>query len=154
MELVCRLLEVSRSGYYEWLGRKPSLRRQKDQELETPAAEPAPALSCPWAGQPVSPDPPAASCSRAHPPPDERDEHLPPRAGVPTKPRPTQDTRTPSRPISFARRFSFDKPDTAWVGDITLYPHRRGLALLRCCGKTFAQSRSSATPSPTASTQI
>ena len=34
MELVCRLLEVSRSGYYEWLGRKPSLRRQKDQELK------------------------------------------------------------------------------------------------------------------------
>ena len=27
---------------------------------ETPAAEPAPALSRPWAGQPVSPDPPAA----------------------------------------------------------------------------------------------
>ena len=34
VELVCRLLEVSRSGYYEWLGRKPSLRRQKDQELK------------------------------------------------------------------------------------------------------------------------
>lgn len=34
MELVCRLLEVSRSGYYEWLGRKPSLRRQQDQELK------------------------------------------------------------------------------------------------------------------------
>ena len=33
-QLVCRLLEVSRSGYYEWLGRKPSLRRQKDQELK------------------------------------------------------------------------------------------------------------------------
>lgn len=44
---------------------------------ETPAAEPAPALSRPWAGQPVSPDPPAAFLlAQAHPPPDERDEHL------------------------------------------------------------------------------
>ena len=34
MEVVCRLLEVSRSGYYEWLGRKPSLRRQQDQALK------------------------------------------------------------------------------------------------------------------------
>ncbi len=47
VELVCRLLEVSRSGYYEWLGRKPSF------------------------------DPPAAFLlAQAHPPPDERDEHL------------------------------------------------------------------------------
>lgn len=44
---------------------------------ETPAAEPASALSRPWAGQPVSPDPPAAFLlAQAHPPPDERDEHL------------------------------------------------------------------------------
>ena len=44
---------------------------------ETPAAEPAPALSRPWAGQPVSPDPPAAFLlAQAHPPPDVRDEHL------------------------------------------------------------------------------
>lgn len=28
------MLEVSRSGYYEWLGRKPSLRRQQDQALK------------------------------------------------------------------------------------------------------------------------
>ena len=34
MEVVCRLLEASRSGYYEWLGRKPSLRRQQDQALK------------------------------------------------------------------------------------------------------------------------
>ena len=40
-------------------------------------AEPAPALSRPWAGQPVSPDPPAAFLlAQAHPPPDVRDEHL------------------------------------------------------------------------------
>ena len=77
MELVCRLLEVSPSGYYEWLGRKPSFAPAEGSGTETPAAEPAPALSRPWAGQPVSPDPPAAFLlAQAHPPPDERDEHL------------------------------------------------------------------------------
>ncbi|MCI9458670.1 MAG: hypothetical protein HFE44_17150 [Oscillospiraceae bacterium] len=31
MELLCRLLKASRSGYYEWLHRKPSAHEQQDQ---------------------------------------------------------------------------------------------------------------------------
>ena len=34
MELLCRLLEISRSGYYEWLHRKPSVRKLHDQALK------------------------------------------------------------------------------------------------------------------------
>ncbi len=33
MEQVCRVLEVSRSGYYGWLERKPGVRSQKNQAL-------------------------------------------------------------------------------------------------------------------------
>ena len=31
---LCRILEVSRSGYYEWLGRPPSVQPDADQQLE------------------------------------------------------------------------------------------------------------------------
>jgi putative transposase len=31
---LCRILEVSRSGYYEWLGRPPSVQPDTDQQLE------------------------------------------------------------------------------------------------------------------------
>lgn len=34
VELLCRLLDFSHSGYYEWLNRKPSLHRQQDQKLK------------------------------------------------------------------------------------------------------------------------
>ncbi|PON09811.1 IS3 family transposase, partial [Candidatus Entotheonella serta] len=30
---MCRVLEVSRSGYYDWLRRAPSLHAQKDEML-------------------------------------------------------------------------------------------------------------------------
>ncbi len=33
MEQVCRELEVSRSGYYDWVNRKPSERSQRNQAL-------------------------------------------------------------------------------------------------------------------------
>jgi transposase InsO family protein len=31
---MCRVLDVSRSGYYDWLGRKPSRRAQEDERLK------------------------------------------------------------------------------------------------------------------------
>ena len=34
IEEMCRLLEVSRSGYYQWLSRGESLRKKKDQVLK------------------------------------------------------------------------------------------------------------------------
>ncbi len=34
MEQVCRELEVSRSGYYDWLKHKPSQRERENQALK------------------------------------------------------------------------------------------------------------------------
>ena len=77
VELVCRLLEVSPQRVLRMAGPQTLFAPAEGSGTETPAAEPAPALSRPWAGQPVSPDPPAAFLlAQAHPPPDERDEHL------------------------------------------------------------------------------
>ncbi len=120
VELVCRLLEVSRSGYYEWMGRKPSLRRQKDQELKRRLLslhQRYPALGLDSLYHLIRPQ---LSCSR------KRIHRLMNEMNI-------SSTRRRAYKATTARRFSFDKPDTAWVGDITYIPHRRGLALLRCC---------------------
>ena len=151
MELVCRLLEVSRSGYYEWLGRKPSLRRQQDPGTETPAEPEPAALSALRLDSLYHLIRPQLSCSRKRiPPPDERDEHLL-HAGVPTS-HDQLKTRTPSRPNLLARRFSFDKPRHRMGRRITyIPPARAGSALLEDFLCTEADRP---TPSPTASSQI
>ena len=33
IKIMCRVLEVSRSGYYAWAGREPSARAREDQRL-------------------------------------------------------------------------------------------------------------------------
>ncbi len=88
MELVCRLLEVSRSGYYEWLGRKPSSRKRIHRLMNEMNI--------------------SSTRRRAY--------------------KATTNSRHahPIAPNLLARRFSFDKPDTAWVGDITYIPTGEG----------------------------
>jgi len=122
VELVCRLLEVSRSGYYEWLGRKPSLRRQKDQELKRRLLslhQRYPALGLDSLYHLIRPQ---LSCSR------KRIHRLMYEMNISSTRRRAYKATTNSRhahpiaPNLLARRFSFDKPDTAWVGDITYIP--------------------------------
>ena len=126
MELVCRLLEVSRSGYYEWLGRKPSLRRQKDQELKRRLLslhQRYPALGLDSLYHLIRPQ---LSCSR------KRIHRLMNEMNISSTRRRAYKATTNSRhahpiaPNLLARRFSFDKPDTAWVGDITYIPTGEG----------------------------
>ena len=126
MELVCRLLEVSRSGYYEWLGRKPSLRRQKDQELKRRLLslhQRYPALGLDSLYHLIRPQ---LSCSR------KRIHRLMYEMNISSTRRRAYKATTNSRhahpiaPNLLARRFSFDKPDTAWVGDITYIPTGEG----------------------------
>lgn len=126
VELVCRLLEVSRSGYYEWLGRKPSLRRQKDQELKRRLLslhQRYPALGLDSLYHLIRPQ---LSCSR------KRIHRLMNEMNISSTRRRAYKATTNSRhahpiaPNLLARRFSFDKPDTAWVGDITYIPTGEG----------------------------
>lgn len=126
MELVCRLLEVSRSGYYEWLGRKPSLRRQQDQELKRRLLslhQRYPALGLDSLYHLIRPQ---LSCSR------KRIHRLMNEMNISSTRRRAYKATTNSRhahpiaPNLLARRFSFDKPDTAWVGDITYIPTGEG----------------------------
>ena len=142
-------LECSAAGIcYEWLGLEALFAPAEDPGTETPAAEPASVIT------PLGLDSlyhlirsrsfPARASIRH---PDEQDEHPPPRAGVPAS-HDQLKTRAPHRAISFFR-FSFDKPDTAWVGDITAIPTGEGYRLCAC---EDAASRSSLPP--TTSTQI
>ena len=126
VELVCRLLEVSRSGYYEWLGRKPSLRRQQDQELKRRLLslhQRYPALGLDSLYHLIRPQ---LSCSR------KRIHRLMNEMNISSTRRRAYKATTNSRhahpiaPNLLARRFSFDKPDTAWVGDITYIPTGEG----------------------------
>ena len=153
MELVCRLLEVSRSGYYEWLGRKPSLRRQKDQELKRRLLslhQRYPALGLDSLYHLIRPQ---LSCSR------KRIHRLMNEMNISSTRRRAYKATTNSRhahpiaPNLLARRFSFDKPDTAWVGDITYIPTGEGW-LYCAVVKDLCTKQIVATPSPTASTQI
>lgn len=126
MELVCRLLEVSRSGYYEWLGRQLSLRRQQDQELKRRLLglhQRYPALGLDSLYHLIRPE---LSCSR------KRIHRLMNELDISSARKRAYKTTTDSRhshpiaPNLLARRFSFDKPDAAWVGDITYIPTDEG----------------------------
>ena len=115
-----------RSGYYEWLGRKPSLRRQKDQELKRRLLslhQRYPALGLDSLYHLIRPQ---LSCSR------KRIHRLMYEMNISSTRRRAYKATTNSRhahpiaPNLLARRFSFDKPDTAWVGDITYIPTGEG----------------------------
>ena len=110
MELLCRSLEVSRSGYYEWLHRKDSAHMQQDQALKRRMLalhQRYPALGLDSLYHMIRKE---LSCSRKR----------------------VYKTTTNSRhahpiaPNLLARHFSFDKPDMAWVGDITYIPTDEG----------------------------
>ena len=120
---------------------------------ETPAAEPASALSRPWAGQLYHLIRPQLSCSR------KRIHRLMNEMNISSTRRRAYKATTNSRhahpiaPNLLARRFSFDKPDTAWVGDITYIPTGEGW-LYCAVVKDLCTKQIVATPSPTSSTQI
>ena len=126
MELLCRLLEVSRSGYYEWLHRKPSLRQQQNQALKRRLLalhQRYPALGLDSLYHLIRKE---LSCSR------KRIHRLMNELGIFSLRKRAYRATTNSKhshpiaPNLLARRFSFDKPDTAWVGDITYIPTDEG----------------------------
>ena len=126
MELLCRLLEVSRSGYYEWLKRGISPREQRNQALRRALVklhEKYPALVLDSLYHLLKRE---LSCSR------KRVHRLMQQAGIHSirknayKATTNSNHRHPIAPNLLKRNFEFAEPNEAWVGDITYIPTDEG----------------------------
>ncbi len=115
MELLCRLLEVSRSGYYEWLHRKDSAHMQQDQALKRQLLafhQRYPALGLDSLYHLIYKE---LSCSR------KRIHRLMNELGISSARKRVYKTTTNSRhahpiaPNLLARHFSFDKPSSVAI---------------------------------------
>ena len=124
VEQVCRMLEVSRSGYYGWEKRKPSQRTAQNQALRRRLVElheKYPAMGLDSLYHLLKPE---FGCSRKR---VHRQMRL---AGISSaRRRAYKRTTNHSHPIApnlLQRKFTFDRPDQAWVGDITYIPTDEG----------------------------
>lgn len=133
VRMLCRLLAVSRAGFYAWKRRRPSAREREEVQLGVEVA----AIHAEFRGRYGSP--------RIH---DElrdrgrrvgrkrvarvmRARGLRARGGRRRRPR-TTDSRhgLPVAPNLLARDFRTDEPNVAWVGDITYLPTAEGTLYL------------------------
>ena len=126
MEQVCRVLEISRSGYYGWLERKPSQRSQQNQAIKRRLVElheKYPAMGMDSFYHLLKPE---FGCSRKR---VHRQMRL---AGICSARRRAYKKTTnsnhdnPIAPNLLKRNFTFEGPDQAWVGDITYIPTGEG----------------------------
>lgn len=126
MEQACRVLEVSRSGYYEWRNPKPSGWEQSNQALRRRLVElhqKYPALGLDSLHHMLKPE---FGCSRKR---VYRQMRV---AGIVSVRRRAYKTTTNSRhshppaPNLLQRKFYFERPNQAWVGDITYIPTGEG----------------------------
>lgn len=126
MEQVCRELEVSRSGYYEWLHREPSPRERRNQELPRALVELHEKYPTLGLDSPHHMLRPRFHCSR------KRVHRLMRENGICSVRHKAYRSTTNSRhshPISpnrLNRNFSFPELNQAWVGDITYIPTDEG----------------------------
>ena len=126
MEQACRVLEVSRSGYYGWVYHKPCGREQSNQTLQRRLVElhqKYPALGLDSLHPMLKPE---FGCSRKR---VHRQLRL---AGIVSGRHRAYKVTTNSRhsyppaPNLLQRKFSFDQPNQAWVSDITYIPTAEG----------------------------
>ena len=126
MEQVCRILEVSRSGYYGWRERKPGTRHQQNQAIKRRLVElheKYPAMGLDSLYHLLKPE---FGCSRKR---VHRQMRL---AGIYSARRQAYKRTTnsnhghPIAPNLLKRNFTFDRPDQTWVGDITYIPTGEG----------------------------
>ena len=148
VEQACRILEVSRSGYYSWANRKPRGRERSNQALQRKLAElhqKYPALGLDSLYHLLKPE---FGCSRKR---VHRQMQL---AGIASVRRRAYKITTNSRhshpiaPNLLKRNFFFERPNQAWVGDITSIPTGEGwlyLAIVKdlCTRKIVGYSFSS-----------
>ena len=126
MGQVCRVLEVSRSGYYDWRGRKPGQRTAQNQALRRRLVElheKYPALGLDSLYHLLKPE---FGCSRKR---VHRQMRLAGISSVRQRAYKRTTNSNHSHPIApnlLQRKFTFDRPDQAWVGDITYIPTDEG----------------------------
>lgn len=126
MDVLCRILEVSRSGYYAWKNRGISRQKQRNQELAREVVrlhEAYPALGLDGLYHMIKPTIP---CSRG------RVHRLMKRMNIHSARKKTHKFTTnsnhsyPVAPNLINRQFHFERPNQAWVGDITYIPTGEG----------------------------
>lgn len=126
MEQACRILEVSRSGYYGWLQHKPSWREMQNQALKRRLIllhERYPALGLDSLYHLLKPQ---FGCSRKR---VHRQMQLTGIYSVRKRAYRVTTNSCHSHPIApnlLQRQFSFDHLNQAWVGDITYIPTGEG----------------------------
>ena len=119
--MMCRLLKVSRSGFYHWLGRDPSLMAQRRAYVESALADTyykfkkrygAPRLAVELNAEDIS-------CSVNHVAKLLKDMGLKARNGKGFKYVPSVEATTNIADNILNRQFSVDAPNLKWVSDIT-----------------------------------
>ena len=124
MEKACRVLEISRSGYYGWAQHNPCARERRNQALRRRWVELH--QNYPALGSLCHLLQPEFSCSRKR---VHRQLRL---AGIVSGRHRAYKVTTNSRhsyppaPNLLQRKFSFDQPNQAWVSDITYIPTAEG----------------------------
>lgn len=125
---MCEVLEVSRSGYYAWLGRPPAVRTQQNQQLKEQIKQ-IHKLSRNSYG---SPRVHAALKQQGFEVGRHRVARLMTKLGICVRPNRRFKTTTDSNhPFPIAenvlnRNFRTQEPDQAWVADITYIPTAQG----------------------------
>lgn len=128
VEMMCEHLDVSRSGYYAWCHRGPSVRRQQDHAL----AEKIQQIHSQSRGTYGRPRVHAALRSQGVRASSKRVQRLMKQRGLharrPRRYRSTTDSghALPVAPNVLARAFWAQAPNEAWVGDITFIPTAQG----------------------------
>jgi transposase InsO family protein len=129
VRMLCRLLAVSRAGFYAWKRRRPSAREREDMQLGVEVAA-IHAESKRRYGSPRIHDElreRGRRVGRKRVARVMRDRGLRARGGRRRRPR-TTDSRhaLPVAANLLARSFRVDEPNVAWVGDITYLPTAEG----------------------------
>lgn len=126
MEQACRILEIARSGYYDWLDRKPKKREDRNRPLRQALItlhEKYPALGLNSLYHMLRPK---FGCSRkrVHRQMKLLDIHSTRKKAY--KITTNSNHSYPIAPNLLMRNFAFDRLDAAWVGDITYIPTGEG----------------------------
>jgi putative transposase len=125
---MCRVLEVSRSGYYRWLGRKPSRRDIDNERLDARIREIYDGSKGRYGSPKITRELQDRGCRVSKSRVARRMRAAGLRSKVRRKYRVTTDSKHhfPVAPNRLERNFTTKAPDKAWVSDITYLATRTG----------------------------